>query len=287
MTGLRRDQASETIRAILRAQSTANAEDDLHAHLQAVDLGPESRPTIREALFGNDWRRIARGKLAVLTALALIAHDIDEDAGRAMTNDLLRHRKIHPVFRGRLRSIGRFTLQDYDAFEVAGTKVYVEKAVGRLDRRKALLRRWLSVPPAHDLRGIRRIFVVREDALEQWGVYRHVLSCIGLVWRGLPRPSWLSRLRTEYTVYHEIGHHVHRRADRGDRIRGEARADAYAMEQLRASHPLLFRGLHAPGVATLVMGKARFLAAERISQCASWPFRNAGRPREGAQIRSR
>ena len=246
----------ERIRAVLRAQSTADPFDDLVAHAKGVESGPAILPVIREELLRANWSSSnQQGQLAALTALMLIARDVDEVRARELAKELQQSGRLPAVVSKRLESIALFTLNDFEKSEIFGLKVYISHKLTQATRIVRLLRRWLARVPEKDLVGISRLFVITDGEQEQfWGQYLQVLAVVSLVWRGGSGQGMRARLATEYTLYHELGHHYHRQA-RGSRQEHERLADCYASAKFASSHPVVGGGVLGKVVIAWLVGR--------------------------------
>ena len=246
---------TDRIQAVLRAQGTPDPVDDLVAHLSAVEVGSEIVPAIRECLISADWSAPRpAGRLAALTALMLVAHDADEAAARDLALELAGREALHPVFRQRLASISRFTLDDYYDLEICGLRVLIARCLGNPHRTSRYLLHWLSGLPRGDLAGISRIYVIERTTESYWGEYLRILSKIVLVWRGGREQSIRARWATEFTLYHEVGHHVDGAASHS-KTEGERNADSYALRRFSLAHPILGSGALAMIALTLILGR--------------------------------
>lgn len=245
----------DRVQAVLRAQATIDAEDDLVAHVQAVEAGPEILPAIRDTVLRCDWSRPGpTGKLAALTALMLVAHDVDEGAVSQLSEELTEQKRLHPVFIQRLASINRFTLDDYTDLTISGVRVLLAKSLEAKEEPLPYLNRWLAEVPDQDRAEISRLYVTERTQDRYWGEYLHILSTVSLVWRSGASRSLLPRLATQLTLYHEIGHH-NQRTEKLTAAEAESRADAYALARFAAAHPVFGRGLLGRLTASLAMGR--------------------------------
>ncbi|MCB1037268.1 MAG: hypothetical protein KDD47_25790 [Acidobacteria bacterium] len=243
--------------AVIKANATVDPLDDLVAHIRAVDAGPAVLPVIQEALFKIDWSRpTPRGKVGLLTALMLVAHDVDEKVARSISADLTSCGSCHPLFRQRLKSICQLTVENFQEYHVRGLRLFVSRDLLCRPRVAAYLNDWLEGLPEQDVAGIRRIYIVERKARKFWGEYLRVLSNITLVWRGWNAQSVRERLATEYTLYHEIGHHVHRHQGPGSG-ESEALADSYALSRFAKAHPLIGNGALGAFTIAFAVGKVR------------------------------
>jgi hypothetical protein len=234
----------------------------LEAHRACCEIGQPLVPEIVKRMRAANWRDLRpKEKLSYLTCLMVLLHDIDEAASGKLADEIIQRRKCHPAVVARLRSIQAFTLRDFEHLVHGQLSVYVALSISKRESVWEHLNRWLSRIPAEDLAGIRRVYVVEKDKLpEYWGLYLNVLSVVSLVWRTRHPLSWLAALDTEFTLYHEVGHHVDRRRSEPVESR-EAFADAYAEGLFRKAHPWLGRPwaqiLVLPSFALRRMRRAR------------------------------
>ena len=130
-----------------------------------------------------------------------------------------------------LDSIGSFKLKDFIRYDVRGVKIFEHKRLVTRQNVKQRLEQWLKPVPSADLDQLERIYVLPKSDLEALGSYKPVLFCINLAWDN-PSPrwspmSWMNNFIIESTLYHEIGHHVHRHTF-GQDPEQEADAENYA-----------------------------------------------------------
>jgi hypothetical protein len=150
-----------------------------------------------------------------------------------------------PVVAHILDSIGSFKLNDFIRYDVRGVKIFQHKRLVTRQNVKRRLEQWLKPVPSEDLDQIERIYVLPKWDLEALGNYKPVLFCINVAWDN-PSPrwspmSWVNNLIIESTLYHEIGHHVHRHTF-GQEPEQEAEADDYANRIMaNSSGHFLFR----------------------------------------------
>lgn len=134
-------------------------------------------------------------------------------------------------------TITSFTLSDYLRTNFSGITVLTLKRLPKAPRVAGRVVAWLRGVPGKHLRGIDRLYVIEKTQARYWGEYLRVLANIVLVWRGR---GWLSRLGAEFTLYHEIGHHVDPDPD-APTPECEAFADQFASERFAEAHPRLTR----------------------------------------------
>jgi hypothetical protein len=134
---------------------------------------------------------------------------------------MLRHNGCDTAVTRGLESICRFTLKDYKKYDLYGVNIFehfklatehFKLATKQNVRRK--LESWLKNIPENDLRSVERIFIIRQEDIEALGNYTPFLYRINVVWNNPCAKwnpiSWLNSFIIEHTLYHEIGHHVHR-----------------------------------------------------------------------------
>lgn len=215
----------------------------LVAHKNLVGFGNAVLPAIEHELARIDLGKVSHHEIATLVAgLATALHDINEDASRRYMSASLA-RPITPLMRAALRSIVRFTMDDWRRSSVGGIIVLEH---GKLDSRFEASRhvgRWLANVPEADLVGISRIYIIPESPEPEFaGTYLQAVSVIEIVWR---RPSEhrignaVRRFMIEKTLYHEVGHHALQHVESGQDPDQERQADRYAWKMMRKAHPNL------------------------------------------------
>ncbi|MBE9557677.1 MAG: hypothetical protein IMF08_12535 [Proteobacteria bacterium] len=182
------------------------------------------------------------------TALVSLLHDIDEARSRSVIDRLLAQ-DCHPALRGVLQSIRRYDDRNFRTHEIRGVRVLVAREIDESEGVPFHMERWLANVPRGDLAGIVRLYVVlRPPVQDVAGYYMPVLSTITVYWKvslvGSKALARLARISVEKTLYHEIGHHVHRHTF-GRQPEQEKEADRYAYARLRVSRPFLTAAVRA------------------------------------------
>ena len=237
----------------MRTTLSGRLREGLTHYKVLMEAGPDAIAAIRQKLLNTDWSEIdPSGKLAFLTALLSALHDIDENACRSVAAEILDSpRGCHFVTATRIHSIATSTIDEYGQFAIGTLSVFVLRSLGALSSVRPHLELWLANLPPQDVSGIERLYVVDgESESDYWGKYLHVLAKIVLVWRA--KPLFLGALKTEATLYHEVGHHVHCLND-DSRSENEAKANLYAWKVFAAVHPELTRWF-GPLISILVLG---------------------------------
>lgn len=227
--------ARARVNQLIRAQGRNSYEDILRAHSSVFEAGEDAIPFIREMLLKHDWSNAKRVELMqYLTCLMGVLHDIDEDASRKVAQEIISN-GCHSVYKVRLNSICRFTLSDYLQRDFNDIQIYIAKSLNNSSHIGSHIETWLKNVPLHDLKGISRLYVVDKEQDDFLGKYTHILAKIILVWRCETTESPNSMLSTEYTLYHEIGHHNDKHVY-DESFNHEEIADQYAVELFIKAH---------------------------------------------------
>lgn len=231
------------VRDFVRAVMQDDMRRRLVAHKKLVGFGNAALPAIEYELAKIDLGKVSHREISTLvTGLATALHDINEDASRRYISDALAG-PITPLMRAALRSIVRFTMDDWLRSPVGDITVLEHgKFDGSLEAARDIAR-WLANVPAADLIGISRIYIIPEIPEPEFaGTYLQTVSVIEIVWR---RPSkyWIGnavrRFMIEKTLYHEVGHHALQHVEMGQDSDQEKQADRYAWKMMRKAHPNL------------------------------------------------
>jgi hypothetical protein len=225
---------------------------------ELYECGPTVVPALERRIFQADWETITRPEATRMqTALVSLLHDIDETRSRNVIDSLLAQ-DCHPALRGALESIRRYDGRNFRNHEIRDVRVLVAKEIDESEDVPFHMARWLANVPLRDLAGIVRLYVVpRSPVQDAAGHYMPVLSTITVYWinsfLGSKSLASLARISMEHTLYHEIGHHVHRHTF-GQQPEQEKEANRYATARLRVTHPFFAAAVRA--IAFVVRLKA-------------------------------
>ena len=256
----------------IRALTQDDPTDLYERHKALHAIGKAAIPAIREAILKGDWARVRYpNQIRYITGLVLLVHDLDERESDDVRREIAK-RGCDPALARILDSIGSFKRSDYVEYNVCGATIFEHRRIRTKQDVKRRLERWLNVVPIPDLAKIERIYVLRKEDLNALGAYAPVLCCINLVWdnpsfRWSPM-SWINNLEIEHSLYHEIGHHVHRHTF-GHDPRQEDAASAYAATIIaeRSGH-VVFRACGLPSPECVRFGDGE----ERERVCRSWRY---------------
>lgn len=252
---LKATDQEQVLQALIRAAASHRAADLLLAHRNAYSLGQVLAQPIADLMSAYDLSRPGRAEtMAVVTALALLLHDIDEAASRTLLTELLARSTVHGAYAQRFRSVLRFTVKDYVQFALGPITVFTHASLSSAQHPTTDVVSWLRPLPPADLAGITRIYVIPKQQDRYWGTYVRVLANIVLVWRG---NGWVQRLRAHATLLHEVGHHVTWSSALLPQ-EAEVAADRYAIAQLMRQRPALRLPLvRSLAVPLLLAGRRR------------------------------
>jgi hypothetical protein len=236
------DQEIRTsLKTLIRGLTQGNWSEKYEGYKALYKIGEPAIPQIKEAIFQSNWSQVKRpNEIRYLSGLVSLLRDIDEVEAEGAARQLIEN-GCDLTIKQMVTSICSFTLKDYLMYEFRSIKVYEHKELFKHDVRPKL-ERWLNNIPDKDLSEIERIYVITDDGRDKMGSYMPFLFTIVLVWYNyfsrLDPFSLLLLQRIEYTLYHEIGHHIHRHSF-GRAPEKEREADAYARRLFRISHPVL------------------------------------------------
>lgn len=200
--------------------------------------------TIENKLNGGDWghyKNDVQGRyLAVLLSLAQV---IDPNAAHRMIVKLSSS-KLHPFHQKTIKLISsRFEAAPIEAY-IRGIPVVVSDELPNATMIKTYLARWLKSRTEQDISKLLRVDVIPyESQFGYLGNYNIFFSGIVLTWPS-PQSNFLKRwgftISTEFTFYHEVGHHALGHLEGGQVPEQEKEANEYAGRALRRAHPILF-----------------------------------------------
>ena len=191
-----------------------------------------------------NWDEIKVGiEISILTGLLGLIQDIDESRANELGAKIIK-KGCSSIVALRIDSILSFTLDEFSVFQIRGRKIYCSKKLSDVNRIKRKMALWLSSVPRDDLNQIERLYLIPAQHRDYIGTYTPILCSIMVEWNlttsWFNPVSYFSLLRIEKTLYHEIGHHVHRHSF-GQDPEQEKEADEYALKILTKNYPILKR----------------------------------------------
>lgn len=241
---IRGQNISRGLKTLVRGLTQGDLTETYEGYKTLFRMGAAAIPQVRDAVFKSSWSQVTYpNEIRYVTGLVNLIHDIDESEAKKIVNQL-KLNGCDPAVARILDSICKFTLTDYTQYRVRGVNIFEHRSLATKQNVKARLEQWLKNVPGEDLQEIERIYVLRREDLEGLGSYRPILCRIHLVWDN-PSPKWspmslVNNFIIESTLYHEIGHHVHRHVF-GQDPGQEREAEDYSDRIMAHSSHLLFR----------------------------------------------
>ncbi len=209
------------------------------------EMGESIIPVIESEILAYKWGNIKYGsQIKILTGLLSLANDINETRAKEL-GQKLKAEGCNEAVTARINSILEFSLDDFIAYSLFGIDVFQSKDLCFETRIRKNINKWLSRVSKGDLKNIERLYLIPNDGAHL-GTYQPILCNIMIVW-DMPYSShnplsFLKLLTFEHTLYHEIGHHVHRHTF-GQIPSQEKEANRYAAILFKKAHPFLRRFL--------------------------------------------
>lgn len=251
------DTVSSSLRTLTRGLAQGSNEEIYKSHRELFMHGESVIPAIEEQILSQSWDDINYGaQLNILSGLLSLVNDINEKRARVI-GEIIREKGCSNIVESRIRSITEFTLNEFESCPISGVNIYLSKKLDGKNRIKKKMARWLSMVPVNDLEEVERIYLIPETNEDHRGTYMPILCNIMVEWDvsvSYFNPlSYIFLFQIEKTLYHEIGHHVHRHTFGQDPDQ-EREANRYAVNILKKSHPLL---RNIVGAVKTVFGKRK------------------------------
>lgn len=236
------DTVTKSLRTLTRGLAQGSNDEIYKSHRELFMLGEAVIPPVEEQILSQPWDDIKYGEqLNILSGLLSLINDIDEGRARKI-GKIIRNRGCSAIVDSRIRSITEFTLNEFESCAILGVNIYISKKLGGQNRIKKKMTQWLSMIPPNDIKEVERIYIIPETNEDHRGTYMPILCSIMVEWIipvSFYNPlSSIFLIRIEKTLYHELGHHVHRHTFGQDPDQ-EREANEYAAKILQRSHPSL------------------------------------------------
>ncbi|MGI8653820.1 MAG: hypothetical protein ACR2LC_01220 [Pyrinomonadaceae bacterium] len=235
---------NHSLRTLIRGLTQGSVAEMYEGYKALFQIGVPAIPQIREAVLKSNWSKLKYpNEIRYVSGLINLIHDIDEPEAKRITNQL-KNNGCDLVVARILDSICAFTLADYTQYNVCGIKIHEHKKLVTKQNVRARLERWLKNVPTEDLKEVERIYILRSEDLKISGNYMPILYRINVVWdnpcsKWSPM-VWVNNFIIESTLYHEIGHHVHRHTF-GQDPKQEKEAEKYSNKIMANSNHLLIK----------------------------------------------
>lgn len=236
------DPARAALKKLLGGVAGSNMRMTRDGWRELYAIGSPAKPVILEQLRSPKWAEYHRGPQARFLAVLLsILNEIDSDqCARELRR--LRRSKLHSLHRRTVDLLASVVADQPYCFEKRGVQITISTKLKDPEKIANTVSRWLQTPDASDLQKLTSIDVMpfHED-LDYLGYYHTSYSKILVTWPGknIWYLSFIYGIRTELTLYHEIGHHACGHLEGGQVKEQEKEANRYAGRMLRRAHPLL------------------------------------------------
>ena len=240
----KQQKIEKVLNSFLRGITIGSSETIYLNHRLLYDVGEVAIPEIEKQLMSYNWTKAKTGiELKILTGLLGLIHDIDEKRANRVAENI-RDKGCSKIVESRIGSILKFTLNEFDSYQIRNVDIYQSKELTYTRRIERKMKKWLSSVPEKDLEDIERLYLIPEQNTDYRGTYMPILCNIMVEWD--LKTSWFNPLsyfmllQIEKTLYHEIGHHVHRhRLSQSGDPELEKEANRYAYKLIEKNHPVL------------------------------------------------
>jgi len=205
-------EIDKSLNNFLRGLAHGSSETIYQSHRQLYKAGELALPAIEQQLMSYSWEGTKVGvEISILTGLLGLVHDINEKRAKYL-GEKIREKECSKTIDGRIQSILRFSLKEFESFQINNLDIYLSKELTDKSRIRQKLAKWLSLVSENDLEQIERIYLIPKENEHHRGTYMPILCSIMVEWdiyTSYYNPlSYFFLLRIENTLYHEIGHHV-------------------------------------------------------------------------------
>lgn len=166
---------AEEIKLALKNLINAIISHDIRNHMKwhkvLYEIGPPALPKIISNIETYNYSKLDRHtKLICISGLMRLAHDIDENAAKTITNFLLKN-GCEKIISNRLKSINEFTLNNFENYCIKGVTVFEENQIAPHYLIRSILQKWFENIPNEDFKEVDRIYVVKKDKQDYAGNY--------------------------------------------------------------------------------------------------------------------
>ena len=228
------------LRNYLRGIAHASVPTVSAAYRTLKRYGKQAVPVIEQNIHGSEWGSVTnQTQVRYLAALLRLLEEIDgETLSKAVST--LRSKKLHQTYEQVLKLIEYKNRDKLHTVHAFGIEIYISRKIEKFDLVEQYVVKWLGTPDANDISEITRIDIIPyQNSYDYAGLYSLYFSEIVLTWERRWRtwPKRLIRLLfSEFTLYHEVGHHALSRVEGGSQPDQEREANQYAAKMLMKAH---------------------------------------------------
>lgn len=227
------DELEAALRKLKRGLMSTDEPVALAAYKQLYEAGSRAAPILERELAKFPFETSPKHPEAMklLAGLLAMQRDIDETASDCLIDTALA-RRCPDVVSALLRSVRRISKNEFRRAAAGSIEVWEHLSLDCRYNASLRVREWLEELPESERDGISRIVIVPHSLEKDWmGSYLPILGVVTLAWMTfLPPESRLIRIinaNHQFTLFHEIGHHVHRHSF-GQDPEQENEANVYA-----------------------------------------------------------
>ncbi|MHB8791276.1 MAG: hypothetical protein ACYDBT_15515 [Desulfobulbaceae bacterium] len=234
-----------SIKTLSRGLMHADYSVAFRGYKSLYEQGIHAIPPLRDIILGIDWSNSKYKELARYVAgVFSLIHDIDESEANRICSTVATNgcpQYIQSLF----QSTCSFSTEHFLRYKVCGVEIFEHGKIQKKCEIKKHIEHWLKSIPAGDLSEISRLYIVPREEIDTnaAGTYTPGLFKIVLLWdnnfKENSLPFKMLSLLTEQTLYHEIGHHMHRHTFHQHTADKEKEADGYASKIMRENHCIL------------------------------------------------
>lgn len=238
------EPSKSKLNRLLRGISTGHVQTVRQAWRDLLDERKLATPFVREKLRSEIWREKPLGQSSsFLGVLLALLHELDADEFKKEI-ERLRAEALHPLHRQTVEMLAKRQGDQVFGKINGQVPVYVSREVEQPDLVFKYLQRW-SQTRNLALSNVTRVDVIaHHPEMDYLGAYCLFFDGIVLTWQNeisFEFPSWLRKLRTELTFYHEVGHHYCQHGEGGQVEKQEREANDYMRLMFNNAHPFLAR----------------------------------------------
>ena len=237
------NEIRDNIKTLSRGLIQSNYQEAYEGYKNLYSLGQVALEPLKAKIGEIDWSQSKYKELSkYVSGIFSLIHDIDENVADNILEKLTTDGCPDHI-KALLRSTCEFSLKNYKKYKIRGIEIFEHKEIKKGCIIQDLIGKWLKSVTENDLSDISRLYIIRKEDIDNWaGTYTPVLFKIAVVWDNPYKANslrfWLFSLFTEHTLYHEIGHHIHRHKFGTDADQ-EKEADRYASKIISNNHRYL------------------------------------------------
>lgn len=172
---------SRNLKTLIKGLNQDESTETYKSYKVLYHVGASVIPQIRDILLKFDCSNTKYpNEIRYIAGLVNLVHDIDEVEGSKIVQTLKRG-GCNFALAQILNTICKFTLDDYVHYNVCGIEIFEHQKLVTKQKVKIKLEQWLKNIPGNDLHEIERIYILRQEDLENLGSYKPILYTLTLL----------------------------------------------------------------------------------------------------------